>query len=359
MFKSLESIKSRVSSASRYLRKYRDLIIINDGANWVLDVEARELKNIAEKLGIRAQVCTNDADTRLQCVHYTSHFVLNNPEIFHHNNRVSIDYFHGKPDQGVEFDEVFNSLKNNHAFIHRLRVSCTPMRDLAFKSGIDPHKVFLIPIGIDTEMFPLQTIYSKRSARREFGINDDAVVIGSFQKDGVGWGDGLEPKLIKGPDIFISVIRNLKEKFNRIHVLLTGPARGYVKRGLEEMNVPFTHSFVDSYSMIPSYYQALDLYLVTSREEGGPKAILESMSSGVPLVTTRVGQAIDLVTDTVNGFMADVEDVAGLTDRAVTALSGREGLQAILVNGRICAEENSYPSQQPLWERFFDGYLKH
>jgi len=41
--------------------------------------------------------------------------------------------------------------------------------------------------------------------------------------------------------------------------------------------------------------QALDLYIVASREEGEPKAILESMASGVPLVTTEVGQAMDFV----------------------------------------------------------------
>ena len=47
--------------------------------------------------------------------------------------------------------------------------------------------------------------------------------------------------------------------------------------------------------------EPLDLYLVSSREEGGPKAIVESMASGVPLVTTNVGMANDFVIDQVNG----------------------------------------------------------
>jgi glycosyltransferase involved in cell wall biosynthesis len=46
---------------------------------------------------------------------------------------------------------------------------------------------------------------------------------------------------------------------------------------------------------MPIYYHALDLYLITSREEGGPKGLVESISSSVPVVSTRVGMAVDLL----------------------------------------------------------------
>ena len=52
--------------------------------------------------------------------------------------------------------------------------------------------------------------------------------------------------------------------------------------------------------------------MVASRDEGGPRAVLESMATGVPLVTTRVGQAADLVEHGVNGWMVDVEAVEAL-----------------------------------------------
>ena len=41
-------------------------------------------------------------------------------------------------------------------------------------------------------------------ARRVLGLPASAFVVGSFQKDGVGWGEGLEPKLIKGPDVLLA-----------------------------------------------------------------------------------------------------------------------------------------------------------
>ena len=45
---------------------------------------------------------------------------------------------------------------------------------------------------------------------------------------GVGWGDGLEPKLIKGPDVLLQTVALLRQRIPELFVLLSGPARGYV-----------------------------------------------------------------------------------------------------------------------------------
>ena len=39
----------------------------------------------------------------------------------------------------------------------------------------------------------------------------NVMLVGSFQKDGVGWGVGSEPKLIKGPDVLLDVVGEAKE----------------------------------------------------------------------------------------------------------------------------------------------------
>ena len=66
-----------------------------------------------------------------------------------------------------------------------------------------------IPIGIDVETFTLRSPDGVVAARRAFGLPESAFVVGSFQKDGVGWGEGTEPKLIKGPDVLLSVAEQL------------------------------------------------------------------------------------------------------------------------------------------------------
>ena len=52
-------------------------------------------------------------------------------------------------------------------------------------------------------------------------IDQNKILIGSFQKDGDGWGDGNVPKLIKGPDLFLKTIKILKEDFSMEKIIGT------------------------------------------------------------------------------------------------------------------------------------------
>ncbi|MBD1835577.1 glycosyltransferase family 4 protein [Cyanobacteria bacterium FACHB-472] len=231
------------------------------------------------------------------------------------------------------------------------------MQDVVLNSGIAPEKVFLIPIGINLSYFQKQTRESRQKTRVKYGIPESAVVVGSFQKDGVGWDEGLQPKLIKGPDIFLKTIEILKPRVPELFVLLSGPARGYVKTGLETLGVPYHHCILKNYPEVGELFQALDLYIVASRQEGGPKALLESMASGVPLITTKVGQAMDLVQHEKNAWMVDVEDAEGLAYWAEYVITQRE-LDRVLQQGRTTAEANTYQSQIPLWRNFMKGFVE-
>ena len=267
-------------------------------------------------------------------------------------------YFHGKPGTGIrEFDELYQRLVRYHEKITRIQVSHSEMRDCLLATGILPEKVHLIPIGINTAYFSIQTSDSKSRARDHYGIPQTAIAVGSFQKDGVGWGEGREPKLIKGPDIFIQSMELLKHAFPELFVVLSGPSRGYVKERLDKLGIPFRHFLLNRYAEIGELFQTLDLYLVTSRQEGGPKAILESMASGVPIVTTKVGQAMDLVEHGKNGFMVEIEDAEGLAHWSRWVLDHPSDMRSILEQGRRVAEQNTYGEQLPLWKKFMKDFV--
>jgi len=297
--------------------------------------------------------------TDCQSVFFGSHFdLLLTDKWFKGSHRLGTAYFHGKPGIGVEdFDQCYEQLCRWHHRITRLQVSNSKMRNILLESGINPSKVHQIPIGINHNIFHIQTPESRYKSRVKYRIPQSAVVIGSFQKDGVGWGEGLEPKIIKGPDIFLKTLEILKHKTSELFVLLSGPARGYVKTGLKKLNIPYQHHFLKKYSNIGELFQTLDAYIVASRDEGGPKAILESMASGVPIVTTYVGQAVDLVRHSVNGWMVDVEDAEGLAYWAEYAIQNKDDLQSVLDEGRKTAEINSYESQIPLWRFLMEDFV--
>jgi glycosyltransferase involved in cell wall biosynthesis len=345
-------------AVARTWRPYSRLMLADDSPIWVLAWEMRELATLARRMGVKlAGPEWADLAPR-QVLFFASHFSLLLGESWPRDHRVGTTYYHGKPGTGVpEFDASYESLRRNHSLIQRIQVSHTEMRDVVLGSGIAPEKVFLIPIGINLSFFPVQTLESRRQARARLGIPESAVVVGSFQKDGVGWGEGLEPKLIKGPDIFLKAVELLRTRVPELFVLLSGPARGYVKTGLESLGVPYRHLYLDSYPEVGQLFQALDVYIVSARQEGGPKAVLESMASGVPLVTTRVGQAMDLVRHNENGWMVESEDYEGLAYWAEQAVSRPDGLAAVLANGLLTAQANTYDSQFPQWLDFMQGFV--
>lgn len=334
------------------------LLLMSDAPTWVLAYEMEEVGDIARRLGITT------ADARLwpyvkrQSVFYASHLSLLVGDQWQQPNRLGMAYMHGKPGTGYpEFDRTFDVLRRHHGRFDRVQATHREMHRVILESGIAPQKVALIPLGVNPALFPRVTAEARADARRHFGIPERARVIGSFQKDGVGWGQGMEPKLVKGPDVLLSVIDRLRATVPDLLVLLSGPARGYVIAGLQRMGVPYVHAYLRDPRRLAPLYHASDLCIVTSRQEGGPKAVLEAMSCGIALVSTRVGQAMDLVRHGENGWLAEVEDVDGLARWSAEVL--RHGAPAaVLDRARNTAEGNSYDAQVPLWDRFLDGFVE-
>ena len=119
---------------------------------------------------------------------------------------------------------------------------------------------------------------------------DGETLIGSFQKDSEGQTE--KPKLSKGPDIFIDVVSRINRE-RKVKVILTGYNRGYVIAKLKERGIPF--EFFHRHEDLNTLYDCLDAYLVTSRIEGGPQAVLEASVRRVPILSTNVGMASDVL----------------------------------------------------------------
>lgn len=317
-----------------------------------------ELRRLVGKLGFRVANPFLMGLSRGQAVFYGSQFFLLGDDWLRSGHFVGTAYFHGRPGTGYEaFDRLYERLCRHHERIDRIQVSHREMERIVLESGIAREKVHRIPIAVNLDLFHPAPRERRLEIRRRYGIPESASVIGSFHKDGSGWGEGREPKPIKGPDVLLRTLEILRTRLPDIHVLLTGPARGYVKSGLDDMSIPYTHLYVKSYERIGELYQALDTYLVPSRQEGGPKAVLEAMASGIPVVSTRVGQATDLVAHGENGFLVDVEDAEGLAFWTERVLRGIDDVPAVVARGRRTAEENSYRSQTDLWRKFMEGFV--
>ena len=222
-------------------------------------------------------------------------------------NNYIVSFFHGKYEDGTVASKHIDQFIESKDSLFRIITASSIIYKRLKGWGIPDTKLEQIPIGVDTNLFSIPSTDKKRFIWKKLGFKDHEIVIGSFQKDGIGWANGDEPKFIKGPDLFINTVELISKEIP-IVVLLTGPARGYVKNKLSEKRIKFKHVYLNIYEEIVDYYHALDLYIISSREEGGPKAIVESMASGVPLISTNVGMAKDFLIDNINGALVESFD---------------------------------------------------
>lgn len=250
-------------------------------------------------------------------VHFYSRYTLlsRRTKVPIQNYRSSIlTWFHGDPAERTgEFNLLGRRLEPYLPSLTYVTTSCQLTHDKLSRWGVPESKLRIVPFGIDLGVFRPPSPEQKKLARENLGVPDGSFCIGSFQKDGVGWDKGLEPKLIKGPDTLVKAIRRASKQIP-LFMLLAGPARGFVMRGLDDAGVPYMNTFVKEHSDMLTYYHACDAYLISSRDEGGPLALLESFATKVPVISTKVGMSPDLIKHGENGLLAEIEDDRSLAD---------------------------------------------
>jgi glycosyltransferase involved in cell wall biosynthesis len=155
----------------------------------------------------------------------------------------------------------------------------------AFISKLTKKPIHVLPYWIDDKKWsPLD----KGECKKKIGIPESAIVVGSFQRDSEG--DTANPKLEKGPDLLCDVIEKMPKVLPLV-ILLGGWRRKYVANRLTEAGINFILHEKVSQEDLEVMYNACDLYMVCSRHEGGPQAVLEASKMKVPIISTPVGIA--------------------------------------------------------------------
>ena len=158
------------------------------------------------------------------------------------------------------------------------------------KEAIAPYvskPIFVAPFWLNHDIFfPL----NKAQCRQELNLPPSALIIGSFQRDTEGK-DKRSPKLEKGPDQFCDIIEEMHRSTPNLHVLLGGWRRQYITTRLDQSNIPYTQLTRCSFEILNKMYNAVDVYITASRQEGGPQAIPEAIATRTPIISTNVGCA--------------------------------------------------------------------
>ena len=153
-------------------------------------------------------------------------------------------------------------------------------------------KIFYAPFWIDPKKW--FEIQNKTNLRKKFKLDETKYLVGSFQRDTESNGK-LKPKLEKGPDQFLDIIIKLNQEKENLHVVLAGKKREFLISKFKEYEISFTYYEMVSQKKLNELYNILNLYIVSSRVEGGPQAILECALTKTPIISTDVGIANEIL----------------------------------------------------------------
>jgi glycosyltransferase involved in cell wall biosynthesis len=174
-------------------------------------------------------------------------------------------------------------------------VDCYHVISLKTKKDLEKiteKKIIYIPFWVNGNIW--FQIKDKDTLRDKYNIPKESFIVGSFQRDTEG-SDLISPKLIKGPDRFIKIVNEMNSQLEHLTVLLTGKRRQYVISELEKKKINYVYLEMVDFNTLNELYNTLDLYIVTSRIEGGPQAILECGITKTPIISTDVGIASEIL----------------------------------------------------------------
>jgi glycosyltransferase involved in cell wall biosynthesis len=177
---------------------------------------------------------------------------------------------------------------------------------LVAQHGLDRRRVRVVPNYVDIEIFAPDP-----TAHRE---KDLAVFVGR-----------LTPE--KGLATLVDAAARVPNL--RLRLVGEGTEREALTRRAAVAGVPIEFTGTVPNAALPKLLRAASVFVLPSRYEGQPKALLEAMACGLPVVGSDVPGIAEVVRHHETGWLCRPGDAAGLAD-ALATLIGDEALSARL-----------------------------
>jgi glycosyltransferase involved in cell wall biosynthesis len=179
------------------------------------------------------------------------------------------------------------------------------LKETAIENGICESKIQVIGNGVDSSFFYPG---SKVQSRSKLGIENSAkliVSVGSIRR-------------LKGFDILLDAIQHYRNDSDfRCVILGKVMEQSFHDQIIDRISALGMESCVKLIGAKPpdeliDWLRAADMFVLPTRREGCCNAVLEALSTGLPVITTPAGDNIHFVTNGSNGFIVPHESPTAL-----------------------------------------------
>jgi len=181
-------------------------------------------------------------------------------------------------------------------------------------------KSYIIPNCIDLNKTKLNT-----QEKNLFNENEIQLLY-------VGW---LEP--IKNLTLLFEATNYLKMYFPEKHIFLNivgeGTQISFLKKKSKELNINTKfHGWIENSTELNNIYRISNCFCLTSYTEGFPNVVLEAMSHGLPIISTKVGGLPFWLKEDRNILFSESNDPKEFAENIIKLFSSKELIEKISMN---------------------------
>jgi glycosyltransferase involved in cell wall biosynthesis len=195
--------------------------------------------------------------------------------------------------------------------------------------GIREKSIMVVPNGIDTSRFS--------PGPRTKALND--LLPDKFEgKVLISVGRLTEAK---DQITLLSAIELLRKQSRNIYLILVGDGemRKPLEKEIAQKKLTDCVYLAGSRSDVDQLLPGADAFILSSKREGFPMAILEAMAAGLPVIATKVGGIPEVIQDGQNGILVPAQDPVSLVNAICRVLDESELAADLARKARLTIEK--------------------
>ena len=232
---------------------------------------------------------------------------------------------------------MLTAQRTSYSCAHKVVANCLAAARRLRLEGVGDRKIAVIRNGLDLPLY---------SAARPPRLPRRIVVVGNLRPE-------------KGHDVLIDAAVDILRRFPDAEFRLVGGGTEHARLMAlaEARGVSHAMQFLGHCEDVPAQLASADVFVLPSRSEAFPNAVLEAMAAGLPVVASSVGGVLESVDDGRTGLLVPPGNPAQLTEAICRLMADPEMAARLGKAGRANAERFSFDRMITAFDRLYTNEL--